>query len=1238
MNHKEVSIPSSIRLYLEEIADRVWSDHAAVLVGAGFSKNANCNAPVPKFFPDWHQLGILFHEKIHGARPDENQHFLNVLKLADEVEAAFGRPVLDQLLRANIPDKDYDPSSLHVKFLELPWVDIFTTNYDTLLERACSSVTSKKYDIVRNKEDLVYSERPRIIKLHGSFPSERPFIITEEDYRKYPSEFAPFVNTVQQALLENTLCLVGFSGDDPNFLHWIGWIRDNLGVKNSPKMFLVGIFDLPEAQIKLLEQRNIVLINLDIISDVCGDHSKALNLFCDYLLSKKEDNSRLGWPDNQELMSPDVHTADPAKRLEKILPEWKRIRKSYPGWLVLPEDRRNPFWLFTHNWINSVHLFKKLPAPLDIELLYEFNWRIELSLFPIPNNLIEEYTKILGKYNPFPLSNNDDEIGVLQQGDAKKEQLPWGEIQEKWIELYLSLLRFYREENFLDGWNDTNEIFEKIYSYLSSRQTARLHYERVMFELFSLDLPNIKKQLISWPINRSLPFWEAKRAGLLAEIGEMEESENILESSLSYIRSKLNLVPVKNNYTLVSQESYVMLLLQYVKGARSFTGREFDNHKAIRRQFTKRWVDLKQYNCDPWSELKSFELALDHDPSYISVISEKYEFDIGKVTRTRNFGSMDKEAISAYSFLRFCEDIGLPFRVPGSTIAKTSVKGVLTRITQYSSPWAFVSLFRGGDIKMVDSIFNRESIYQMDINAVDDMVVKYLQVLEKCQPYIEQGDGWQRDNFGILLAQMIPEILSRMCCKCSRETKGDLLVLLENIYKSEHRFKYKGVGVLVKRLLISYSDQEQYEIIPKLLDFPVLGDVPLPAKEEFPNPFTFVRVDGAPSSDFPMDCCQKIVQKLCVNVGSGNVDERKWAALILIKLNIAGFLDEELVEKFSVALWSTTDEFNFPVNTDLYKFVFLNLSCSDIDSVSLFRKYILSGGPLHSNNNGNLGVVMLRQELAGARDAVHWSEDECVLLLNKLVGWWDQGKKCLRGTDSSDLFGEIGGDFKAEYQNYISIMVDVIAPSLNNSISKDIKLSLARLFREFSEYGLFCLRAEAACLHIFPKNAEKINCRIGDGINSNLSDSVTDALMAIWSIVKLAGSDKFNPEIENIFMLLGQQIKWRRKVALDVSMDILTTIANDFPHFLSSNLQVDTLIGLDFLLEETSLGFQHEEFTIYDQLSFREQSAKLAFAFNNLFIERGDPLPDVIGKWRDVCASEKEFAEIRNMWKSLTKH
>ena len=190
-------------------------------------------------FPDWSQLGDRFYARLYGHEPKPEREYLQVPSLAHEIEAAFGRPALNQMLREAIRDLQHEPSPLHVKLLDLPWSDVFTTNYDTLLERACRSVISQRYDIIVDPEDLGHSTRPRIVKLHGSLLSDRPFIVTDEDYRRYPQTFAPFVNTVLQSLLENTLCLIGFSGDDPNFLQWIGWIRDSLGHESSPKMYLI---------------------------------------------------------------------------------------------------------------------------------------------------------------------------------------------------------------------------------------------------------------------------------------------------------------------------------------------------------------------------------------------------------------------------------------------------------------------------------------------------------------------------------------------------------------------------------------------------------------------------------------------------------------------------------------------------------------------------------------------------------------------------------------------------------------------------------------------------------------------------------------------------------------------------------------------------------------------------------------------------------------------------------------
>lgn len=253
--------------YMRQVAEDLKKGHGAVMVGAGFSKNAVGITSTVKPPLDWYGLADVFYGKLHGLEPEQisraDTAYLNPLDLAEEVEAAFGRPVLDQIICNAIPDMDYKPSALHTKLLKLSWKEVFTTNYDTLLERASDDITETRFNPIYEKEDLVNSgDATRIVKLHGSFPSHRPFIITREDYRRYPHDFAPFVNTVQQALLENTLCLIGFSGNDPNFNNWIGWIHDNLGKENSSQIYLVVHGKSENGRKKLLQSKKIIEVDI----------------------------------------------------------------------------------------------------------------------------------------------------------------------------------------------------------------------------------------------------------------------------------------------------------------------------------------------------------------------------------------------------------------------------------------------------------------------------------------------------------------------------------------------------------------------------------------------------------------------------------------------------------------------------------------------------------------------------------------------------------------------------------------------------------------------------------------------------------------------------------------------------------------------------------------------------------------------------------------------------------------
>ena len=214
------------------------------MVGAGLSRQMEPDHPSEKRPPSWKQLAGLLQEALCCGTPGsghgpttEPVTARDCSRLAQQYKATFGQSALDSFVLARVPDGE--PDSVHERLLRLPWADVFTTNWDTLLEKAGRRVFDRTYDPVLCSADLATTVAPRIVKLHGSFPSNRPFVVTEEDYRTYPTRFAPFVNTVQQALMESIFLLVGFSGDDPNFLHWCGWVRDHLGPA-APRLYLAG--------------------------------------------------------------------------------------------------------------------------------------------------------------------------------------------------------------------------------------------------------------------------------------------------------------------------------------------------------------------------------------------------------------------------------------------------------------------------------------------------------------------------------------------------------------------------------------------------------------------------------------------------------------------------------------------------------------------------------------------------------------------------------------------------------------------------------------------------------------------------------------------------------------------------------------------------------------------------------------------------------------------------------------
>ncbi len=1087
---------------------------------------------------------------------------------------------------------------------------------------------------------MVYSSRPRIIKLHGSFPSQRPFVVTEEDYRRYPTDYAAFVNTVQQSLLENTLCLIGFSGDDPNFLRWIGWIRDNLGNANSARIYLIGLFDISEPQKKLLEQRNIVLVDLADCIGSKDDHSKALEFFIAHLTKKRELPDALGWPGKENGALPQLNVNEDSIR--QIAETWRGTRNRYPNWVVLPEELRASLWMHTDHWTGVLKKVSELNPPFDIQFLYELNWRMERCLYPIPNDVARYYEKLVCAYNPFPQLVKDQSATVTPESHLA---LPWKSISQQWMELILSLLRYYRENGDLGNWRRTDEIIARGLPMFTSELAARYKYERCLFALFSLRTSDLRSRLEEWSVDEGLPFWEAKRAGLLAELGELSGAELILERSLSSIRQKLNLRPTMSDFTLVSQEAYTMQLLQYVKHAKAIGAYKFEGLDHIRDEFRERWNELKQYRCDPWAERKLFEANLEREPEYSPMRKTTFGFDVGHVTTTHHIGETDLEADVAYAFLRHVEECSMPFRISSVTASTKAAQGAIRRIADYSPYWAVATMIRTGEDKNIEPIYNRKSLWLMSADQADQIATNYLDVLNCITPDLGIANDFGNYNLAIRIAKILPEALSRLCVKCSIATRQRMLDFLTTVYTSPQKGKYGSIDHLFARLIHSYSQSELTPLVGSLIRIPVMGDTHPRSQHDLPEPFKYIQLNARNDDGHPLPAIDPLlVETLIGAVAPDRIETRARAATRLFVLNDAHLLTQPQRDGFIRALWTMTDEDGFPSNVDRYKFAFIDeLHPRDVDVIRLFKDYVQRAGFPVVSGSGEPGIPIsgghdpLCAEILGATrigDSIGWTKDEITSLFSRLVSWWDADKHVLLQEEREGLLGSIKGEFYSRFETLVNVLTYVVLPRLDTDADDRIKTNVDRLFAEFDSHRVPAMRARAAAVHLTRDSSGSILVSIYEMFHLTDEDQINDAFDAIYVLLdstkKLGEIEKI--ERDSLVDIVVQQVEWRRRAALVHALRFLARQMIRNKIVLSHETLTRLLVGLGALLRETDLNLEPFSDDVNELMLVRTAAAHLASVLHKFFTAEGQEIPGVIEQWKEICSSPDSFADLRNAW------
>lgn len=969
---------------LQQLARALWRNGslrgAAILVGAGFSKNAELtgsDTPAPPLWSD-----LLEGLKAQLYPPAGEGAPTNPLRLAEEYRTYLGQAALDDFIRMRFPDRAWQPGRLHEQLLNLPWSDVLTTNWDTLLERAAQQVSDYTYEFVRFETDLPHARSPRIVKLHGTLGDTAPLIFAEEDYRTYPAKHAAYVNLARQIFIENELCLIGFSGEDPNFLQWAGWVRDQLG-GTARRIYLVGCLNLPKATRKFLEAHNIAPI--DFAPAVAGlpkadQHAKASELFFETMLAAKP-SPRHEWP----LLSPhefplikagaDAHEHArkndefAAEMLAKTCAFAKVDRESYPGWLICPSRyRRRLAHGMSEVWLVRETVLSRFKIGERCQILGELVWRQTTGLLPLRANLGNALIAFLGE----------------------EESKAFGSER---LSFALALMRNARltcNDEALESWGsliDTEASPDSSYR-------GEAQYQRCLRARDILDLDGLAASLEK--LNSDDPIWKMRRAALYCELGEDSRADKLIRESATELDRRHRLD--RASLWIKSRLAWANWLSRSAEGFRRLRLQEPRNELYAR--------EFRELLIDPAEEIELIQDAADRklaksreEDAEVTPLFEAGHYRLGSAKNRPSHPEFDVD--DRYELDLLIETVGLPLTINHVGICNSAAISVALVTVEHRLEW-FVWLLRAFHShydKPFIRHFSRIAVAQIpsDLSAillsiVDKAVGYWVERLKRATNADLRDDmGRATDALRLFLT-----VQSRLTVRMTEaDAKSVYLIALDRAKDPllKHPWLCEALGDQIKYSAQAISRYAQGELAFAAIDFPLSTEIGI-EERIWPNGVMAIweSTPTRPAGDIRW---AHRVQQL-ISASSRGLPSRKEATYRLAYLAIRGGLLYEESRRFAETLWSELDapEYGLPANTNLIPSAFAQLP-APVDSGTLKRleQRLLgaygNGQIVHTDPQGNIaveGTIDRLMSLANAeRIGLKITSSQAVLLFDRLI-------------------------------------------------------------------------------------------------------------------------------------------------------------------------------------------------------------------------------------------------------------
>lgn len=225
----------------EPLTELLRSRRVIPFVGAGFSSGVK--------LPDWDKLlGLVAKEIPAPVSYSEvkklcHEDFLQIAEYYLLMAGAKIGPIR-HLLEKYLQVRDSPVlSTVHVELLNLGAPQIYTTNYDDLIERTFQEL-KQPVEVIAIPRDLATSTgvRSQVVKYHGDLRHEQTLVLTESSYYERLDFESPMDLKFRSDLLGRSVLFVGYSFRDLNIrIIWFNLMRmmKDVPISERPTSFIV---------------------------------------------------------------------------------------------------------------------------------------------------------------------------------------------------------------------------------------------------------------------------------------------------------------------------------------------------------------------------------------------------------------------------------------------------------------------------------------------------------------------------------------------------------------------------------------------------------------------------------------------------------------------------------------------------------------------------------------------------------------------------------------------------------------------------------------------------------------------------------------------------------------------------------------------------------------------------------------------------------------------------------------